>query len=115
MQTEFYMAPDFCNLYNVSLIKSSLITPNSWLSHALGGASLFNVSTLTIAGTLDLINTTMFCTFILLEIVFTICLNVDMVYTIIQPFKRNAVLNRLNLFLKVGTIVTIFLATLAAL
>lgn len=110
MQNEFYFVANFCDLKEPSMIQNMLLSN----PEVFGKYTLFEVDRMTLVGAVMLLNTSLYALYVLIEILFTVSLNVDMVYTITQPFKRNAVLNQLNIFLKVGSVIAILLVMTAA-
>lgn len=90
---------DFCTTIFRSLLENTLVNRGSRTSSWLG-FHLTDFTLLEVAGILDVCFVVMFIFSIVSEMLFTICLNIDMIYTLINPFNRTQVLAKLSTFLK---------------
>ena len=103
---------DFCHTIFGTVLENGLVNKGSRASQWLG-FYVTSLSKLEIAGILDMSFVTMLTLFITFEMLFTICLNIDMIYTLTNPFKRTQVLAYLNTFIRISSILVVILQGVA--
>jgi len=95
-----------CEYETVKWVQNWLITPESWVSrNMLGGRYLFGLSALDISGGMIMLYPIMYNTSICLEMVVSMCLNLDVISTIHDPFKRNENLKKILFLMRLSILV----------
>jgi hypothetical protein len=82
-----------------------LVLKDTWLSNLLGGWTLFNFSHRELSGMISMLSVIIVQTSIGFEMMFSICLNLDVVWTIRYPFNRKDYLGRLVRSIRIGVII----------
>lgn len=90
------------------MVQNSMITPDSDTSKLLGGWHLFNLTPVEISGIMVAQYPVIYNTSIIMEMVFSVALNLDVVSTLYDPFKRNENLKKILLYMR-GTIFMVIL------
>lgn len=102
---------NFCIKYANYLMQNLLITRDSWLSQkVLGGWHLSSINVYTIAALQGityqiLYNCSLYC-----EMLLNVCLNLDVLATMLQPFNRVHYLGRILILMRLGFCVIGFYA-----
>ena len=97
---------DFCQTPFNALLRNALISKGTAASELLG-FHMTDVSSLTMGGLMNLFYVSFLLYFVSIEILFTLCINIDVVYTLVNPFSRNVILQKLNTFIKVGAVASL--------